>query len=70
MGERPTAEVASAAMITTSRLAARNNSGLLVRAAWENSRGKATRPPISNTAIVSAPVHNVRNSPSKPSLLA
>ena len=48
IGERPTAPVAMLARMTTSRLTARNSSGLLVRAAWANRGGRSSRPPTSS----------------------
>ena len=44
IGDRPAAVVATLATITTSNEAARKSSGLLVRAAWANRRGRITRP--------------------------
>ena len=62
IGDRPTAPVASAEAITTSRLNARNNSGLLVRAAEANRRGSRKRPIASMMTTTSAPFHSVPNS--------
>ena len=60
MGDRPTPSVASAATMTTRRLAERNSSGLLVRAACANSRRNAIRPTTINAATTNTPCHSAR----------
>ena len=70
IGERPTSAVARLAPITTSSDAARNSSGLLVRAAWANRRGRARRPITIIASTTSAPIQIVSNRPSSPSLAA
>ena len=55
IGDRPARLVSSPATITTSRLAARNTSGLLARAAWAKMWGRARRPPSHSAATASAP---------------
>ena len=67
IGDSPTAAVARLAPITTSSDAARNSSGLLVRAACPNSRGRAKRPRIIIAAMTSPPCHSVVSMPSQPS---
>ncbi len=68
--DRPTAVVARLAAITTSRLADRNSSGLLVRAACANRRGSRKRPITSIAAIVAVPRSKVLTSPPEPSAWA
>ena len=65
-GDSPAAVVARLAAITTSRLAARNSSGLLVRAACPNIRGSSKRPPTNNAATVSTPRPSVVSKPIHP----
>ncbi len=55
IGDRPAAVVASAATMTTSRLADRNSSGLLVRAACANRRGRSSRPNSSIAPTTTTP---------------
>ena len=70
IGESPTTAVARLAPITTRRLAARNSSGLLVRAACANRRGRAMRPTTSRTSTTRPPCHSVSTRPSQPSACA
>jgi hypothetical protein len=70
IGDRPTAVVARLAAMTTIRLAARNSSGLFVRAAWANRRGRKKRPSTSIAATVAAPSRSVFIRPPKPSACA
>ena len=67
MGDKPTAVVATLARMTTSRLADKKSSGLLVRAACEKSTGSANLPTISIAATVAIPKNATdRNGPSPP----
>ena len=64
--EKPIAEVTRLAMITTSRQADRNSSGLLVRAAWANRGGSSSRPRNSIATAVTPPIRIVPSSEPTP----
>jgi hypothetical protein len=59
MGDSPAIDVARLDTMTTSRLAARNTSGLFVRAAWRKICGRKIRPSTSMTAMVTPPLNKV-----------
>ena len=60
--EKPIADVTMLATITTSRQAARNTSGFLVRAACANRIGSSSRPPNSRPSATAPPSSNVPSS--------
>ena len=59
IGDSPTEAVARLAVMTTRRLAARKSSGLFVRAAWANMRGRIIRPRTSIASTVATPSNSV-----------
>ena len=62
--------VARLAAITTSSEAARNSSGLLVRAACANSRGSSKRPPTNRIATVNTARPPTLTNPAQPAAAA
>ena len=66
--ENPIAEVTMLATITTSRHAARNTSGFLVRAACANRIGSSSRPPNSMPTATAPPSSNVPSSGPTPAV--